>query len=74
LGLGVAAMWLVPSIERKTSVFRLVWIMMFLGGMGRVISMIPVGIPPSLFVLFVVIEIVGAPTLIYWQYRLGQTA
>jgi hypothetical protein len=70
LGLGLAVWWLVPSIEKRGTVYRIIWGMIFLGGIGRVFSIIFAGVPPLPFVAFTILELVGAPLLIAWQYRL----
>jgi hypothetical protein len=72
LGLGLALLWLVPSIERQTILFRAVWGAIFVGGIGRVLSMVAVGTPPASFVLFTLLEIIGAPVFVYWQHRVAQ--
>ena len=38
LGLGLAMLYLVPSIERQTVLFRALWGAVFLGGIGRALS------------------------------------
>ena len=38
----------------------------FLGGIGRLISMILVGMPPVPFIAFTGFEIFGAPVFLYW--------
>jgi hypothetical protein len=40
LGLGLGLLWIVPAIERRTTAFRLIWCCAFLGGLGRVISLL----------------------------------
>jgi hypothetical protein len=70
LGLGLAVWWLVPAIEKRGSLYRILWGMIFLGGIGRVLSMIFAGVPPAPFIGFTILEILGAPLLIAWQYRL----
>ena len=70
LGLGLALYWLIPSIERQTVLFRVVWGMIFLGGIGRLLSMVFLGAPPLPFVGFTALEIIGAPFFIWWQARL----
>ena len=72
LVLGLAVYWLVPRIESETTLFRALWLMIFMGGVGRVISMIFLGLPPLPFVGFTVLEIVGAPAFIYWQSRISK--
>jgi hypothetical protein len=73
LGLGVALLWAVPSIERQGTLFRAVWGAVFLGGVGRLLSMAMAGAPPAPFIGFTVLEIVGAPAFAYWQYRLARS-
>src|ERR1700680_3542983 len=34
-GLGLALYWLIPKIEKQTVLFRALWGMIFLGGVGR---------------------------------------
>jgi uncharacterized protein YjeT (DUF2065 family) len=70
LGLGLALYWLIPGIERQTILFRVLWGMIFLGGIGRLLSMIFLGWPPLPFVGFTALEIIGAPFFIWWQARL----
>ena len=38
LGLGLAMLYLVPSIERQTVLFQALWGAVFLGGIGRALS------------------------------------
>jgi hypothetical protein len=72
VGLGLALFWLIPTIERQTVLFRVVWGMIFIGGIGRVLSMTRLGWPPVPFVVFTAIELVGAPLFIWWQSRLSR--
>jgi hypothetical protein len=74
LGLGVALLWLIPSIDRQTVLFRAIWGAIFLGGIGRLLSTVMAGTPPAPFVFFTLVEIVGAPLFIYWQHRVARAA
>lgn len=74
LGLGLAILWLIPSIERQTTLFRAIWGAIFVGGIGRVLSIALAGTPPAPFVFFTLLEIAGAPLFIYWQHRVAQAA
>lgn len=71
LGLGLVLLWLLPSIDRRTGLFRAVWICAFLGGIGRLMSWLVVGTPSAQLAVFAVLEVVGAPALIYWQHRVA---
>jgi hypothetical protein len=74
LGLGLAMLWTVPSIEQQGTLFRWLWVAVFLGGAGRLVSWLVVGAPPRPFIGFLILEIVGAPLFIYWQSRVAQAA
>jgi uncharacterized protein YjeT (DUF2065 family) len=74
LGLGLALLWLVPRIERETALFRAIWGAIFLGGIGRALSILLIDLPPMAFVGFTILELVGAPLFIYWQSRVAAAA
>ena len=74
LGLGIAILWLVPRIETETVLFRAIWSAIFLGGVGRLLSIPLVGTPPIPFVGFTALELIGAPLFIYWQRRVAEAA
>lgn len=74
LVLGLAVYWLLPRIEQETVLFRALWLMIFAGGIGRLLSMVFLGLPPLPFVGFTVLEIVGAPLFIAWQSRYARHA
>lgn len=73
LVLGLALLAMIPRIEHETMLFRTLWLMVFAGGIGRLLSMVLVGLPPWPFVGFTVLELVGAPLFIAWQARLAMT-
>jgi hypothetical protein len=72
LGLGLALYWQIPSIEKQTIPFRAIWAMIFIGGIGRLLSMMMLAWPPVAFVAFTALEIVGAPLFIWWQSRVSK--
>ena len=72
LGLGLALYWLIPTIERQTVLFRAIWAMIFIGGIGRLLSIMLLAWPPVAFVAFTALEIVGAPLFIWWQSRVAK--
>ena len=74
LGLGIAILWLVPRIETETVLFRAIWGAIFLGGAGRLLSILLVGTPPVPFVGFTALELIGAPLFISWQHRVAEAA
>ncbi|RUT35823.1 DUF4345 domain-containing protein [Paenibacillus zeisoli] len=74
LGLGAAAFWLLPRIERETVLFRFLWLMIFIGGIGRLISLALAGMPLPPYIGFTILEVIGAPLFIWWQSRVAQAA
>lgn len=74
LGLGLAMLWTVPSIEQEGTLFGWLWVAVFVGGIGRLISWFVIGTPPRPYIGFLLLEIVGAPLFIYWQSRVAQSA
>lgn len=72
LGLGLAVFWMIPRIDSETTLFRALWGMIFLGGVGRLLSILIIGMPPIPFVAFTVLELIGAPLFVYWQARLAK--
>jgi hypothetical protein len=73
-GLGVAGFWLIPRIERETSLFRAIWFAIFCGGLGRIISLFESGRPEPLYTAFIAVELLGAPIFIYWQTQVAKAA
>lgn len=72
LALGLAVWSLVPAIERRGAAFRAIWGAIFLGGIGRLLSILLIGSPPLPFVGFTALEVIGAPLFVYWQYRVAK--
>ncbi len=71
LGLGLALLWLIPRIDTQTVLFRAIWGAIFIGGIGRLLSMVFVAVPPPPFIAFTALEILGAPIFVYWQARVA---
>ena len=69
LSLTLFAWWIIPNIEKHTAVLRIVVFAVFMGGVGRAISLFSVGTPPANAVGFMVLELC-LPLLLFWQARL----
>jgi hypothetical protein len=74
LGIGLAMLWLVPWIEQQGTLYRALWLAVFLGGVGRVLSWRLIGPPPKPFIGFTLLELVGAPLFVCWQCQVAQSA
>jgi hypothetical protein len=69
-GVGLALFAIVPRLERHGLLFRALWGMIFLGGLGRVVSIADAGMPPAPFLGVLALEILGAPLLVLWHRRI----
>ena len=67
LGVGLSVLWLVPRLAAQVVLFRALWVMIFIGGLGRLISMFQVGLPPIPFMVVTGLELLGAPLFVWWQ-------
>ncbi len=72
LGLGLTVLATVKDVEKHFALYRILWGMIFLGGIGRLISMFVIGLPPVPFIGFAVLEIVGAPIFLYWHKQISK--
>jgi hypothetical protein len=67
--LGLVTLWLARHLQTEIALFRAVFFTVFVGGCGRVLSMVFAGEAPPEFIAYAVIEILGAPAVIGWHYR-----
>lgn len=74
LGLGLALFWLTPRIEKQTVLFRVIWGAIFMGGIGRCLSMMLFAVPPTPFIAFTILEVIGAPVFVVWQTQVARSA
>ena len=72
LGLGLALFWLIPRIEKQTVLFRVIWGAIFLGGIGRCLSMLFLAVPPTPFIGFTILEVIVAPLMVLWHSALPE--
>jgi len=74
LSVGIATFWAIPEIERQTTLVRFVCGMILLGGIGRLISMLAVGLPTRVdSIVFGLLELTSAPLIVVWQHRVAQS-
>lgn len=70
-GMGMVMLWIIPRIERETTVFRIIAATMVLGASGRMISMATIGQPSLLTVVLTIVESSGL-LLLFWQQRVSK--
>jgi len=71
LGIGLCFWSTLPAIESKTGRFRLLTLLVVIGGLSRLIGLALTGLP-SLFMLGgLFVELIVAPVLCLWQTRVA---
>lgn len=66
-GAGVLLLWVRTRVERETAVIRGVCAFLFLAAVGRVVSIISVGVPHTAFVALMIVEFAIPAIVIPWQ-------
>ena len=69
--IGLAFASCIPGIERKTARFRLLALLVFVGGLARLISWLSMGTPGRGHVVGLAMELVAVPLLVLWQARVA---
>ena len=71
LGIGLCFWSTLPRIEEHTSRFRLLTLLVVIGGLGRLIGLALTGLPSLFMVGGLIVELVVAPFLCLWQTRVA---
>jgi hypothetical protein len=71
-GLGFASC--IPDIESKTARFRLLGLLVFIGGLGRLLGLAMSGVPGPGHVFGLAMELGAVPLLVLWQARVAAKA
>ena len=74
MGIGLGFWTTVPGIETKTNRFQLLTAMVFLGGLGRLYSLITVGLPDRMMLFGLAMELIVTPLLAVWQHAVARQA
>ena len=74
LGAGIAFAACIPGIEGKTAPFRLLAFLVFVGGLGRLHSLVSAGVPGTGHLFGLVMELGAVPLLVLWQARVASRA
>ena len=71
LGIGLCFWSTIPSIEEKTGRFRLLAVIVVMGGLGRLIGLWFTGLPSLYMIGGFFMELVVTPILCLWQTRIA---
>ena len=72
LGIGLICWSLVPRIERHAVLFRVLTLIVFVGGLGRLLGVFVVGVPSAPMTAALGMELVVTPLLCWWQGRVAR--
>ena len=72
LGIGLTFLSAVPNIERHTARLRLLTIIVFIGGLGRLFGILMTEIPGKEMFFALLMELGVTPLLFLWQQRLAK--
>ena len=72
--IGIAFATCIPGIERKTARFRLLALLVFMGGLGRLLGLVSSGVPGTGHVFGLAMELGTVPLLVLWQARVAGQA
>ena len=71
LGIGLCFWSTLPSIEIRTGRFRLLTLLVVIGGVGRLIGLGLTGLPSLFMIGGLIVELVVTPVLCLWQARVA---
>ena len=71
LGAGIGFAACIPGIEGRTAPFRLLAFLVFVGGLGRLQSLVSVGVPGTGHLFGLAMELGAVPLLVLWQARVA---
>jgi len=71
LAIGLLFYQMIPHIEQHTARFRLLTLIVVIGGLGRVASMVLHGVPGGSMLFAVIMELGVTPLLCVWQGRIA---
>ena len=69
--IGLAFASCIPGIEQKTGRFRLLALLVFIGGLGRLLGLLSAGVPGTGHVFGLAMELGTVPLLVLWQARVA---
>ena len=71
LAFGIVALRAAARYQEAAQTIRCIAYVVFAAGTARLISLVTTGTPHPVFVGVMIVELVGAPWLLFWQSRLN---
>lgn len=70
LGIGLAFVAAIPTVERRAALFRTLGFVILIGGLARLLSLLQEGVPGPGHQFGLVMELVVVPLIVLWQARI----
>jgi hypothetical protein len=74
LAIGLAYWSTIPAIEAKAAQVRLLTLIVFVGGLGRLLGLLTMGMPSTGMLGGLVMELIVTPAMCLWQSRVAASA
>lgn len=71
---GVALLWCIKDVERKSAFVYFLALTFFIGGLARLVSMAAVGLPNTFFIVMTVLELLIPFFMAFMQSRISRAA
>jgi Domain of unknown function (DUF4345) len=71
LGIGLCFWSTLPAIEARTNRFRLLTLLVVIGGLGRLVGLGLTGLPSLFMIGGLIMELIVTPVLCLWQMRVA---
>jgi hypothetical protein len=71
LGIGLCVWSTLPAIEAKTNRFRILTLLVVIGGLGRLVGLGLTGLPSLFMIGGLILELIVTPVLCLWQTRVA---
>ncbi|ACT92923.1 DUF4345 domain-containing protein [Dyadobacter fermentans] len=71
VGIGVCTLSIIPDIKRRSAELRLICTVIFIGAVGRMLSIASYGFPPFPFDIIVFFEMALPPLFVFWQSKVA---
>jgi hypothetical protein len=63
--------YITTVIEKETIGCRIICSAIFMGGIGRLVSVYDLGLPPGPFIIFLFLELISPIIIVFWQQKLA---
>jgi hypothetical protein len=72
VGLGLALYCIIPTITSQKIPLRIICGILFVGALGRLCSMVFLGLPPMPMPFFALVEVLTPPLMVLWQKKIAR--